>query len=287
MTRLVHDPRSTIREAPIDGRPKGGGDGLLLVALIALSILLDRMQTGAGRSGRLDVVGNALRRTVGWVGRPLGALFESTGDFSRRLREGDRLARENEALRARLNAVGLYAEQIDALNDQVQNLRGLSGLGPLPGHERVMADVVGFHQYEGRIDLSVGSERGVQPDMPVISADGLVAIVQTVWPGGSQAALITNVGVSVGGLDLSRKPPAAGILKGRDPSTLVLTFLDPNASAASGDTVVTSGYGPRIPRLLRVGRIVSVENDVEYGIRRALVVPFMAPGTLKEVQVLK
>ena len=254
---------------------------------MVLALVLDRVQTGAARAGRLDGVSYALRRAVGLAGGPLGSMFEGAGDVSRRLREGDRLARENEALRARLGAVALYAEQIDFLSDQVENLRGLGSLGPLPGHERVMADVVGFHQYEGRIDLSVGTERGVAPDMPVISADGLVAVVQTAWPGGSQAALITNVGVSVGGLDLSRKPPAAGILKGRDPSSLVLTFFDPNASAASGDTVVTSGYGPRIPRLLRVGRIVSIENDPDYGIRRAMVVPFMNPGTLKEVQVLK
>lgn len=271
----------------VDGRSKGTGDGLLLVVLIVAAVALDRLQSGAAKAGRLDPVSFAIRGVVGWAGGPLRSALEGTGDISRRFREGDRLVRENDALRARLNGMALYTEQIDLLRDQVENLRGLGALGPLPGHERVMADVVGFHQYEGRIDLSVGTERGIAPDMPVISADGLVAVVQTAWPGGCQAALITNVGVQVGGLDLSRKPPAAGILKGRDPSTLVLTFFDPNASAASGDTIVTSGYGPHIPRLLRVGRIVSIENDVDYGIRRAMVVPFMNPGTLKEVQILR
>ena len=128
----------------------------------------------------------------------------------------------------------MYAERIDLLEGQVANLRTLGGLGPLPGHERVMADVVGFAQYEGRITLSVGTEKGIGPNMPVICADGLVAIVQTAWNGGCQAALITNAGIQVGGLDLSRKPPTEGLLKGRDPSTLVLTFFDPNAPAKPG-----------------------------------------------------
>lgn len=203
------------------------------------------------------------------------------------MREGDRLARENEALKARLNALTLYEERIGLLEDEVANVRTLSGLGPLPGHERVMAEVTDFAPYEGRITLSVGAERGIGPNMPVICADGLVAIVQTAWQGGSHAALITNAGIQVGGIDLSRKPPTEGILKGRDPSTLILTFFDPKAPAQPGDTIVTSGHSERIPRLLRVGKIISIEDDEDYGIRRAMVVPFMNPGTLKEVQILK
>lgn len=203
------------------------------------------------------------------------------------MREGDRLARENGALKARLGALSMYAERIDLLEGQVANLRVLGGLGKLPGHGRVLADVVDFAQYEGRITLSVGAERGIGPNMPVITADGLVAIVQTAWRGGSQAALITNASIQVGGLDVSRKPPTEGILKGRDPSTLVLTFFDPKAPAQPGDAVVTSGHSGRIPRLLKIGRIISIEDDEDYGIRRATVVPFMNPGTLKEVQILK
>lgn len=245
------------------------------------------MQSSAAKVGRLDLVSAAVRGAVGLIGNPLNATLNGAADLGQRLREGDRLVRENEALKARLAALSLYSEQIDILNDQVANLRGLAALGNLPGRERVMADVIGFHQYEGRIDLSIGSERGIAPNMPVISSDGLVAIVQTVWSGGCQAELITNVGRTVGGLDLSRKPPTEGILKGRDPSTLVLTFFDPKAPAQMGDTIVTSGHGTHVPRLLRVGKIISIEDDEDYGIRRAMVVPFMNPGTLKEVQILK
>lgn len=252
-----------------------------------LAIAFDRAQAGAARTGRLDFLGVVVRGAVGILGRPLGSLFDGTGDFSRRLREGDRLERENEALRARLSAVGLYEEQIDVLKGEVANLRGLSALAALPGHDRVIADVVGFHAYEGRIDLSVGSERGIAPNMPVICSDGLVAVVQTVWNGGSQAALITNASIQVGGLDLSRKPATEGLIQGRDPSTVVLKFFDPNAAAQPGDTVVTSGHSDRIPRLLKVGRIVSIDNDVDYGIKRAMVLPFVNPGTVKEVQILK
>ena len=268
-------------------RAGGSGDGWVLVGLVVAALALDRMQAAAARAGRLDPAGLVVRSAVGLLGRPLNALFEGTGDLGRRLREGDRLARENDALRAQFAAVSMYAERIEVLQDQVANLRTLNGLGPLPGHERVNADVVGFHPYEGSIDLSVGTERGVAQDMPVICADGLVGIVQSAWRGGARAALVTNAGVQVGGLDLSRKPPTEGLVKGRDPSTLVLTFFDPTEAVASGDTVVTSGHSEHIPRLLRVGRVISVESDPDYGIKRATIVPFMSPGTLKEVQVLK
>ena len=245
------------------------------------------MQSSAAKAGRIDPVTLGFQAAVTTFGRPLKATIDGGDDMLRRFREGDRLVQENDALKARLNAMALYEERIGHLEEEVDGLRTLNKLGPLPGHERVSADVVDFAQYEGRITLSVGTERGVGPNMPVISADGLVAIVQTAWKGGCQAALITNAGVQVGGLDLSRKPATAGILKGRDPSTLVLTFFDPNASAQTGDTVVTSGYSSRIPRLLRVGKIYKMEDDPDYGIRRAMVLPFMDLGALKEVQILR
>lgn len=274
-------------EGTVEARSRGGGDGLLLLLLAILAVVLGRVQSGAAKEGRLDPVSFAVRRAIGLLSGPFDAGFNGASDLSQRLREGDRLARENEALRMRLGALALYSERIERLDAQVANLRTLSGLGPLPGHERIMADVVGFQQYEGRIDLSVGTERGVDKDMPVVCADGLVGIVQTAWVGGCQVALVTNVGIQVGGLDLSRKPPTEGLVKGRDPSTLVLTFFDPNAAVMSGDTVVTSGHSSRIPRGILIGRVVSTENDSDYGIRRAILVPFVNPGTLKEVQVLK
>lgn len=270
-----------------EGRPQGSGDTLVLIGLIVVAVFLDRAQSSAARAGRLDPASAVLRQTVSMVARPFNGLFDAAHDVSSRFREGDRLERENEALRAQLNGLALYSEQIGVLNDQVDNLRRLAQLGPLPGRERIMADVTGFAQYEGRLTLNAGSERGIAPGMPVISADGLVAIVQTAWRGGCQAALITNAGVQVGGLDLNRNPASEGLLKGQDPSTLTLTFFDPNAPAKEGDTVVTSGHSDRIPRLLRVGKILTVETDQDYGIRRATVMPFMNPGTLKEVQILR
>jgi cell shape-determining protein MreC len=66
-----------------------------------------------------------------------------------------------------------------------------------------------------------------------------------------------------------------------------LTFFDPDAAVQTGDTVVTTGHSTRIPRMLRIGRVVAREDDLDFGIRRALVVPFMTASTLKEVQILR
>jgi cell shape-determining protein MreC len=152
----------------VEGRGKGSGDGLLLVALLVAGVLLGRLQTTAAKAGGLDPFGLVVRDAVALLGNPLNALFDGTGDFSRRLREGDRLARENDALKARLNAMALYEEQLALKDEQIANLRGLAGLKPLPGRERVSADVVDFVPYEGRITLNVGSERGVAPNMPAV-----------------------------------------------------------------------------------------------------------------------
>lgn len=257
------------------------------MVLLLAGLGLGRLQSAAAAAGKIDPVALVVRSATDTLARPMDNVLDGSAETVRRLREGDRIVRDNEALRARLNALELYENQIDLLKSEVENLRVEASLGPLPGKERISADVIDFAQNEGRLTLSVGSERGITPNMPVISSDGLVAIVQTVWRGGCQAALISNVGVQVGGLDLTRKPPTEGLLKGRDPSTLVLTMFDPKATIGMGDTIVTSGHSDHVPRLLRIGKVISIENDPDFGIRRATVVPFFNPGTLKEVQILK
>jgi len=64
-------------------------------------------------------------------------------------------------------------------------------------------------------------------------------------------------------------------------------MLDPKSPIASGDKIVTSGLSQHIPYGLVVGRVISAEDDPDYGTRRATVDPAVNVGLLREVQVLK
>jgi cell shape-determining protein MreC len=91
----------------------------------------------------------------------------------------------------------------------------------------------------------------------------------------------------VGGIDASRKPPEVGLIKGRGASTVTMQMFDPKAPVASGDTIFTSGQSVHIPYGVVIGRVISVEDDPDFGMKSATIDPAVNLGTLREVQVLK
>lgn len=237
--------------------------------------------------GRIDPVSSALCWAVLPASVPLTRACDATGEFLYGVARARSLAIENRELRDRNSLVALYQPEIDLLNQRLDVLRKQVGLPSLPGHQRVSLDVIGFAQTEGQLVLDGGTELGIQPDMPVVNGEGLAGFVQAVSHGKCWVTLLTAYGVSFGGSDVSRKPPELGLLRGRGSSTIPMTMFDPKAPVNSGDLVVTSGLSAHIPAGIPIGRVISVEDDMDYGTKSATIDPAVNIGTLKEVQVLK
>lgn len=200
--------------------------------------------------------------------------------------QGAKLRQENAALRAEINAASMYLETIERLNRELDQARKLQGLPSTPGQASVAADIVGFFPSDNRITLSVGKSKGVRPGMPVIAADGMLGVVQTVEGNRCQALLLQSAALKIGAMDASRNPPPTGLLQGVDSNTLSFTLFDPKATISVGDTIVTSGFGERIPRGLVIGKVIQVEDIAELGTRRASVDPAISMGLIREVKVL-
>ena len=260
---------------------------MVVAVLIGAGIGLGSMQTSARDKGKVSVFDSIIQSLVAPIARPLRATANSSSDFFGSIGRARSLSAENGNLKAQLTAISMYAERISHLESEVDLLRKNTALPPLPGKERVNADIVGFFQYENRIRLNVGSEKGIKPNMPVVTAHGLVGVIQTVKVGESQAILTTSIGLQIGGIDFSRTPPPAGLIKGRNSSTLVMTLFDPTANVMIGDSIVTSPYSETIPSGILIGRVLQVENDPDYGTRRAILDPSINIGSIREVQVLK
>jgi len=250
---------------------------------VVLGAFLDGRQRAARAVNQVDPITATVRNVVGG---PALAGGESAG-FLQDLFEGGRLRRENEALRAQINAAELYSETVDRLNREIDQLRRLQGLPSTPGQRAVSADIVGFFPSDNRITLSRGRSSGIRPGMPVIAADGLVGVVQTVEDSRSQALLLHSAALKIGAMDASRNPSPTGLLQGVDSSTVSFTLFDPKAPIEVGDLIVTSGFGERIPRGLVIGRVIQVEDIAELGTRRAMVDPAVNLGLIREVKVLQ
>ncbi len=254
--------------------------------LCATGIALGRWQTIGRDSGKLDPVSRTIQSAFGPVANLVDRSANAVSEFGTGIMNAQRLASEVRAMHDQLKIADLYSETTHRLSAEIDALRRLQSLPPLPGKIRVAADVVGYFPYENRLNLNVGQAQGVRPGVPIVCADGLVGIVQTVEAHSCQVLSITNAGLKIGALVMDRNPSPAGLLRGRDSSTVTLSFQDPKAAIQIGDRVMTSGFSELIPRGILIGKVIQVDDDVAFGRREAVIDPSVSIGNIREVQVI-
>lgn len=216
----------------------------------------------------------------------MGHGADAVRDFSRGVAGARALAAENASLRSQLAALRLYTQRERILLQEVDSLRKAIGLKGVGSRTRVPADIVGYYPHERRITLSVGRASGVRAGMPVVAGTGLLGVVHTVDAKTCQANLVWSPQVTVGAM-VDRQPPEAGLLRGESPDALILDFLEGASKVEVGDWVVTSGFSEVIPRGIPIGRVVRMDNEPDFGKRRARVSPSVNLGSLREVFVLR
>ncbi len=248
---------------------------------------MGQWQNSQRNAGRVDPVTNVTRSLVSPLANGFSALNFRAADLYSGFVRAPALTEENRRLKDLAQSAEFYTEQVDRLNRQINELRLLTQLGPLPGRERLATDIIGYFPRENRITLSIGERSGVKKGMPVESGRGLVGIIETVEANRCQALLITSRGLTVGGMVLNRNPAQVGFIRGQDGMSVVLSLQDPKSPVEVGDTVITSGFGDLIPRGVIVGKVVQVIPSEEFGTVRAIVDPVVNLGALKEVFILK
>ncbi len=241
-----------------------------------------------GRTSPLDLI-------VRTICQPIATLSNKTFDgvtgFFQGALRGNESAVENERLKRQIESLSLYSENIKRLEEEVDSLRALAGQEPTYKREKVRADVIFFSAIAHRITIAAGRDKGIEPGMPVVNAAGLVGRVETVAPKECQALLITSAASKVGGIALDYKPAPAGLVVGDNSATVIMGFQTDQPPVKSGDIIVTSGFSdklPRgIPRGITIGRVLSTEPRPEVGASRAIILPKVSLGNLREVVILK
>lgn len=245
-------------------------------------------QRNQGRTSPLDLV-------VRTICQPIASISNKTylaiSGFLSGAIQGDKYSLENERLKRQLDALSLYDDRIKDLEFQVDSLRQLSELEKTFDRPKVLADVIYYSAIEDRVTIAAGKNKGIEPGMVVVCAAGLVGRVQTVAPRECQALLLTAPSFQIGATALGYNPAPYGLIRGDNTETLILGFQNENAPVKSGDTIVTSGFSeklPRgIPRGIIIGRVLNTETRPEVGASRAIVLPKVNPGSLREVVILK
>lgn len=215
---------------------------LLVIGLIVTSLVTITVDFRGGEQGPLAAVGRVGSSIVAPLQEGVSAVFRPVGSFFSNLFRAGSIARENEQLRARLDAIASQVQYQHALEVQILALQRQLGLAEGLELDTFGATVTGgaFQNFEWTIQIDKGSDDGVFEDMAVVTGEGLVGQVVRVTGSASTVRLILDHRSSVAvRLGSSR---TLATLHGQGEGELRLSLIDDDAQVELDDSVVTAAY---------------------------------------------
>ena len=195
-------------------------------------------------------------RLASWATGISGGWYEgvhSVSGYFGLKEENDRLAAENAQLRARLDESYIrYTDSVFTINDTVYRQR----------YNYTEAEVIknSWSEQKNYIIIGKGSRHGIEPDMAVISPEGIVGVVV-----GTTRNFSTVMPVLHADSRNSVKMKSSGIngslvWDGRDYRYAQVLDVPTTHQFAKGDTIVTSGLANDFPEGILVGYVVDAET---------------------------
>ena len=187
--------------------------------------------------------------------------------------------------------VATQALQLKAVADENNTLRKLLGLSARLQDGFVPAELLPTRGAgdEFTIALATGSDAGVQPFLPVVTAEGLVGMVQSVDRATSFAITWAHPDFRVSAMSVDEG--AFGIVQphlgaGAERWLLEMRGVPFRAKLEPGTLIVSSGLGATYPRGIPVGTVLGELSTPEKWARTYLVKPSVLPEAIGPVFVL-
>jgi rod shape-determining protein MreC len=160
--------------------------------------------------------------------------------------------------RLRLNQVRLAEDA-----EQARRLQALLGFREQFISKTMAAQVIGFSGSElsRAVYIDKGSKDGLERNMPVITADGIVGKVLRVYSSTSLVLLIDDQTSGVGAI--LEKSRLQGVLRGTPSGSVVLEKIMADEQVQPGEKVLTSGGDLIFPKGLPAGVVTSVSHGAD------------------------
>ena len=195
-------------------------------------------------------------RLVSWAGSVAGTWYEgvnSVGGYFGLKAENDRLAAENARLRAQLKESYIsYTDSLFTVSDTVYRQR----------YEYTEAQVI-KNSWSGQnnyIMIGKGSNHGIEPDMAVISPDGIVGVVVATTKNFSTVMPVLHSD-SRNSVKVKRTGISGSLVwDGKDFRYAQVIDVPTTHQFEEGDTIVTSGLANDFPEGIPVGYVVEADT---------------------------
>jgi len=217
------------------------------------------------------------------VGNWIGGLFGNFGELRRASTENQQLHQQIEQMQTELRDTRERAAE-------AERLEKLFKLNETSAYQTVVARVIARDpsMWFDSVTIDKGRWAGVQVNMPVVTAGGIVGRVISTSPWSAQVMLITDeksgAGAVVGQLGQSN---ALGSIKGMGENGLLeMRYVSGMEKVQLGDTVTTTGQDAIYPPGYTVGQVVEVRAGSATQAQVIRIRPGAGLDRLKEVAVL-
>ena len=237
--------------------------GWVIGIIVALALIMYSVTYGSNivTQGVNDVT-NILGRLVSYPANSINDFIDSVGDLSNTYQE-------NQSLKQKIDTIHELEVQLNELKRDNQKMKETLKLqDTLNDYTLVNATVIARNPDTWRdvITINKVSCDGIQPQMSVMSDNGLVGKVLDVNPTSARIALLSNADntlVRVAAMIQNEKEPIYGTITGYDEKTnmLVMSQIQATQDIKVGDKVVTSGLGGISPNSLYIGTVEEVAMD--------------------------
>jgi len=263
----------------------------VLITIIIIFVLIGLMVMTAGEqnmSGGESIVGTVLMPVQGWV----YSATDSVYTFFMRVFAPPDLQAENKEMREQLVQYQSDLNTLEELQKENERLKELlSYKDDHMEYEIVTARITGKNigNWFSIFTINRGVLDGVQADMPVITADGLVGRVIETGATWSRVMSIIDADSGVSAIvELTRDN---GVVSGTALTNtanplLEMSFLPLDADLLPGYRVITSGLGGVFPKGLIIGDTVEITRGSDNTQEAAYVKPAVDFLHLEEVMII-
>jgi len=267
----------------------------IILAIIALiMIVLGILSYTLKRKEKLNIVESFFKDIIVSVENVVFYPFKYAVNLFDNYKELKNVKAENDVLKTSLNRIESIETENIELRNQLESLKKELNIDySLTDYEYLNATVTSrnISYWYNTITINKGSNSGIEPEMPVINADGLIGKVINTTALTSTVRLIstsdTNNKISVSIISEGEK--LYGLINGYDyeDKTLEVEGISNTKTVRVGDVVYTSGLGGVFPSGILIGTVKSITTD-SYDLSKIIkVTPNASLENINYVSILK
>lgn len=252
------------------------GARILLAVVLLVALVLITVDFRGGDDGPTAGARAVVTATLRPIQEGVSTLIRPITDAAGTVRDLFAIRAENQRLRAEVERLEQRRRSLVDLERENDELRELLAIASARDLETVGARTVALAPsgFEWTMTIDVGSNDGVERNMPVINGDGLVGRVIQVTPSASRVLLAIDPSFSAAARSARTGEIAA--VDGRGGEPMALRPLNPDADLEIGDEIVTSAYqGGVFPGGIPIGTISAIGPETSRLVREVEVSPFV------------